>query len=456
MESYHSVAVIGAGVAGLYAARLLKEKFPDVVVLEAQNRIGGRVKQVHGMAPWPIEAGPEFVHGRNSVLVKLAETHMGVTFTEKEWPDWWYFGKEVGGQGLINDEQVDDEVDKVHDLFGDCEDEEVPPPGRDVSAAEWMARKGCTPRQVAVADACYANDFGCSLRQLGLREMIHENKKWDSGETYLLMDRSMGHVVNHLAQGANIRTNWAVAAIHYGSGAAGGAGGVTIQAEDGRVVRCKACLVTVALPVLQKGMIAFNPSLPAPKAAAISRIRMGNAVKVIMAFSRRFWAQDMYDVVCPGAFVPEFWMLRHTVTDPGAGTPHCVVGFLAGERADGICRMDPEDVKRRFLAQLDEVFATPGDARPASSSLVKCQIVDWSQEKYVGGAYSYPTLGAEAGDRAALAAPVAGKLFFAGEATNEDCNPCIQGAMDTAARAATQIAAVLSGGAAASAPRSKL
>lgn len=74
----------------------------------------------------------------------------------------------------------------------------------------------------------------------------------------------------------------------------------------------------------------------------------------------------------------------------------------------------------------------------------------------MGGAYTYPTLGAEAGDRAALAAPVAGKLFFAGEATNEDCNPCMQGAMDTAARAATQITAVLSGGAAAAAPRSRL
>lgn len=87
----------------------------------------------------------------------------------------------------------------------------------------------------------------------------------------------MGHIVTHLAEGADIRTNWVVASINYASAAGGG---VTIQAEDGRVVRCKACLVTVALPVLQKGMIAFNPSLPAPKAAAISRIRMGNAVKV--------------------------------------------------------------------------------------------------------------------------------------------------------------------------------
>ncbi len=70
------------------------------------------------MAPWPIEAGPEFVHGRNCELVRFAEREMGVKFGEKEWPDWWYFNKQHGGQGLINDEHVDDEIDKVRGRQG--------------------------------------------------------------------------------------------------------------------------------------------------------------------------------------------------------------------------------------------------------------------------------------------------------------------------------------------------
>lgn len=65
------------------------------------------------MAPWPIEAGPEFVHGRNSIFVRFVEQHLGVRFVEKDWPDWWYFGRQVGGQGLVNDQDVDQEVDKV-------------------------------------------------------------------------------------------------------------------------------------------------------------------------------------------------------------------------------------------------------------------------------------------------------------------------------------------------------
>ncbi|GLI62385.1 hypothetical protein VaNZ11_005004 [Volvox africanus] len=442
MESFHSVAIIGAGLSGLYAAHLLKDRFPDVVVLEAQDRVGGRIKQVHGMAPWPIEAGPEFVHGRNSVFVRFAEQQLGVKFGEKEWPDWWYFGEEVGGQGLVNDQDVDDEVDKVHDLFGDCGDEAQPPPGRDVSAAEWMAAKGCTNRQMAVAEACYANDFGCSLRQLGLREMIEENRGWDSGETYLLMDRSMGAVITHLARGANIKTSWVVSSIAYGGGDQPGAS-VRVCSADGRVVRCGAVLVTVPVTILQQGAITFSPPLSAAKTAALSRVRMGNVIKVVLSFSRRFWKEDMYDVVCPGAFAPEFWMLNYPPTNPGAGTPYCIVGFIAGERADEVSAMGPDAAQRRFLEQLDEIFGAPTDPRPASSSVVKGHVVDWSKEPYVRGAYSYPSLGAELGDRAALASPVLGRVFFAGEATNETINPCIQGAMQTAERAAAQIRAAV-------------
>lgn len=73
---------------------------------------------------------------------------------------------------------------QVHDLFGDCGDEVLPPAGKDVSAEQWMRAKGCSERQIAVADACYANDFGCSLRQLGVREMIMENRNWDDGGSW--------------------------------------------------------------------------------------------------------------------------------------------------------------------------------------------------------------------------------------------------------------------------------
>jgi hypothetical protein len=66
---------------------------------------------------------------------------------------------------------------QLHDLFDAVGDETPPPAGQDVSAEQWLRNKGATPLQLEVADVCYANDFGCSLQQLGLREMITENQR---------------------------------------------------------------------------------------------------------------------------------------------------------------------------------------------------------------------------------------------------------------------------------------
>jgi monoamine oxidase len=90
-------------------------------------------------------------------------------------------------------------------------------------------------------------------------------------------------------------------------------------------------------------------------------------------------------------------------------------GFTAGERANALSKMQPAAAVQKFLDQLDEMFGSSQQPRPASAAYVKAHIFDWAQEPYVGGAYSYPSLGARDGDREALAAPVAGTVFFAGE-----------------------------------------
>lgn len=69
------------------------------------------------MAPWPIEMGPEFVHGANSILVDMAKEH-GISFQEREWPDFWHFGETTGGAGLVFDGEVDAEIEKVRAFRG--------------------------------------------------------------------------------------------------------------------------------------------------------------------------------------------------------------------------------------------------------------------------------------------------------------------------------------------------
>jgi monoamine oxidase len=97
------IVVIGGGVAGLSAAqKLVAQGCTSVCVVEAASQLGGRVRQVSGVAPWPLEAGPEFVHGAKSALVAVLTEQVGLKLHERAWPNKLYLGDEgrlVGAAG---------------------------------------------------------------------------------------------------------------------------------------------------------------------------------------------------------------------------------------------------------------------------------------------------------------------------------------------------------------------
>ena len=95
---HHEVVIVGGGVAGLGAARSLQHHgVTDVCIVEARDALGGRVQQVHGVAPWPLEAGPEFVHGANNPLVRILQEDAHMKLHEKVWPNKFYWGKRLVG-----------------------------------------------------------------------------------------------------------------------------------------------------------------------------------------------------------------------------------------------------------------------------------------------------------------------------------------------------------------------
>lgn len=165
-------------------------------------------------------------------------------------------------------------VVQLHELFENVGDEAPPPPGRDVSAEEWLRSKGASELQLEVADVCYANDFGCDVRQLGLREMITENNRWDSGETYLILDKPMSALVDELRRGLTIRTGCPITSITHSPA------GAVLTGPTGVRLAARKVVVTASLAVLKQGKIQFSPALPAAKTTAIQRLRFGNAAKV--------------------------------------------------------------------------------------------------------------------------------------------------------------------------------
>lgn len=131
-----------------------------------------------------------------------------------------------------------------------------------------------------------------------------------------------------------------------------------------------------------------------------------------------------------------------------AGDEHSTVctitGFVTGPRADDISRMGKDIATTRFLAQLDEMFQVlHGVQREASARFVESLLVDWCKEPFIHGGYSAPGPGNSGRQRSELGSPVAGRVFFAGEATNSNLNNCAHGAMETADRAAKEVLAAV-------------
>ena len=96
-----------------------------------------------------------------------------------------------------------------------------------------------------------------------------------------------------------------------------------------------------------------------------------------------------------------------------------------------------DEVVSSSLSQLDDMFSSRVETKPATSAFVTCYMKNWSEEPFIRGAYTYPGK-AEVGDRTLLQKPV-GSLFFAGEATHAGVNPCMQGALETGERAVQEL-----------------
>ena len=185
----------------------------------------------------------------------------------------------------------------------------------------------------------------------------------------------------------------------------------------------------------------------------MERLLVGNAIKVILSFAQPFWPDDFFDAICPGCFVPEFWVKRpparrHFDKDKDGSdhflSPHVVTGFLCGRFAQEAQALGERETVRKALEQLDEMFRNEHNkssaSRPASDAFLASRVVDWSLDPWALGAYSHPSLGARRGDRRALASPECWEaLFFAGEATHEAVNPCLQAAIETGKRAAREV-----------------
>jgi monoamine oxidase len=426
------VVVIGAGAAGLAAALQLARQGLAVHVLEARDRIGGRIlTRYEAGSSVPLELGAEFIHGRSAAIFDRLE-RAGLLAMDVAVSRWKRQGDQLRS------------ADSLFDAMR-AQLARVPRPVHDLPFAAFLqgpARRRLTPAVRAFARRLVEGFDAADATRVSTHAILEE---WSGGSaadapTFRPLDgfgKLMAAMAAELqALQVPLRLNSVVQQLHWQPGAVhvtGIASGLSFELSAPRAV------ITLPLGVLQlpqqaAGAVGFFPPLHA-KQAALRGLAAGPVMKVVLRFREPFWerlAAGCYrDVVFfnqPGGVFPTFWStlpLRTSVLNAWAGG--CHASRLAG--------WDSEQIVAAAIKGVASLFGRPQVRRWVEGSYVH----DWQADPFARGAYSYVTAGA-GGARQLLAKALHGTLFFAGEAADTGGESgTVAGALQSGERAAREL-----------------
>ncbi len=402
--------MIGAGVAGLAAARALGAAGWRVTILEARARAGGRIFTDRSNPDLPLDLGPSWVHGTHkNPIVRILED-AGARFETTDWDSYalWVKGKrqkdcewafavfdylEERKERIDRDETVDAAMKRFF------------------SRRNYSALERKTVEQIAYCEI--VTEFGADLNAMSLA-CYDEGEEPAGGDAFVL--GGFDRLTAALAQGQDIRFGAEVTAVRDT--------GERVSVESGGAVEtCDIAILTAPLKLLQDGAIAFSPPFGAQRKAALAGLGMGNLHKTFLQFDRVFWPkQKRLVVVHEGDLWNEFLNVA-----PETGVP-LLVGLHGGSAERQIAAMSHEAIAASAVGVLRRAFPNaPAPVRVATS--------DWANDPFARGSYSFLPLHASFDMFTALAEPH-GRIMFAGEHTHTIYHATVLGAYLSGIRAA--------------------
>jgi monoamine oxidase len=415
--------VIGAGIAGLAAADTLASSGLRVAVLEARDRIGGRIFTLHPEdSAAPVELGAEFVHGRPPELLNLlrdAGAHL----------------RQAGGidacfqDGTLSACPDDDAFGFLDELAGFVERE------GDMSFDAFLERRQPSP-EIAERARSFVEGFNAAdARRIGIAALARQQQAeeeiggFESSRSIAGYDRLPLYLAQRAEQaGARILLNSPVASLHWNSGAVTAA--VTVKTVSGHSFSASKAIVTLPLGVLKARSVAIDPE-PSRILAAADRMEAGSARRLVLLFRTPFWREkkpDMRFLFAPG-MPPPTWWTQHPLDFP------MLVGWIGGPRAVALPR--PDEFLSQALRSLERIFSLAPQSLDAA--LRNSYQHDWQSDPYTLGAYCYAPAGA-LDCSAQMAEPVDNTLYFAGEHTDITGHwGTVHGALRSGLRAAQQL-----------------
>jgi monoamine oxidase len=448
MSQDPDVIVIGPGAAGLSASIALARAGLSVTVLEARDRIGGRIFTLRDTrCHSPVELGAEFIHGRPPETWGLLKSRR-IRMTEVDGDNWCVNNGEPGTCDFFSD------VDRILNKMNDRKPDQSFLDFLEQCCFESGNRRQQQARTWALG---YVTGFNAADPSLvgahWLVKSMRAEKKIE-GHRSFRAEHGYADLMNIFQQdlndsGVSLQKNEVVEKLAWKKGRvemiAHGSSGVTTWSAP-------RALITVPLGVLQArseehGALAFTPELPAAKQNAIRNIMMGKVIRLTLRFRERFWEglpkatlksrakhsktmSDVSFIFSHDDWFPTWWTMAPEKLP-------VLVGWAPFRCAERLSRKGESFVVEQSLQTLHRLLGI--NVHELESLFEHGYCHDWQNDPFSRGAYSYGKVGGD-GMEQALAKPIENTLFFAGEATDVGGhNGTVHGAIASGQRAAAEI-----------------
>ena len=304
------VIVIGAGIAGLAAARELNDQGIDVVILESRDRIGGRIHTVHPLENLSIDLGAQWIHGikekngnsYNPIMDLVGKYNIEILLTDFNDSNLWKtrIGSAIydlmSGEKLTKNELK--EIIKLADDFDNkVYEKALKSKGESNLSIEDIFESFCHKKKIDKKSITYRRllqlvlvmydlEYGLKLDQLSINAPLPYERSNIAGKNVIFPD-GFAQITDKLSEGLNIYKNQHVVQID-----ASDIEKITITTENNETYVCDYVINTMPIGVLKSGNISFNPPLSKNKQDAIEKLEMGVFEKTVLIFDECFWEDD--------------------------------------------------------------------------------------------------------------------------------------------------------------------
>jgi len=424
-EIRRRVVIIGAGIAGLTAARKLIEAGCEVLVVEARERIGGRIVTAKSWTDAPMDLGASWIHGIRGNPISALAREAGVRVVTTSYDNSVCYdtgGKALDDAGQTRMEQLEKTLNRcLQSAQEEDKDQSIQ------SAVSGLLNAGGTaPGERTglefLLNSTIEQEYGGSIAELSAH-WYDDDASFSGGDA--LFPGGYQVIPEFLAKGVPVDLGQTVSRVEWGPKQA-------VVTTDKAVHTADSVLITLPLGVLKSGKIDFSPGLPERKSRAISTLGMGVLNKCFLRFPSVFWpaTADWLEYIPQDRGRWTEWVNFFQV----CGKP-VLLGFNAADFGREIESWSDSDIVADAMGTLRTVF---GQGIPDPLDF---KITRWASDPFALGSYSFNAIGSNPRMRDDLAKPVDGRLFFAGEATDRRYFGTVHGAYFSGIRAAGEILA---------------